>query len=275
MNTVAIAGVGLIGGSFALALRRAGFRGEILGVSSPRTISEALELGIIDRGVPMAEAAKADLLLLAQPIHRIVALFPEIAPHLGPETLVTDAGSTKARICASAAEHLPPGRFLGGHPMAGKESRGPASADGTLFQGRTWVLTEAIDHPFVDWLRRIGAQLLILGPEEHDRVVALTSHLPQLVSTALACTVDEGLHREDQLKAGGPGLIDMTRLALSPFAIWQDILATNPEGIDAALDSLIARLQDIRSRIGEASLEADFESGANLRRKLVRPVRLG
>lgn len=275
MKTVAIAGVGLIGGSFALALRQAGFPGVIAGVSSPRTIAEALEHRIIDREMTLAEAAReADVLLLAQPIGRIIALIEEMAPHLGPQTLVTDAGSTKSAICAAAARYLPAEQFLGGHPMAGKESRGAASADGGLFRGRTWVLTRESSHPFVEWVRKIGAHILTLGPEEHDRTVALTSHLPQLLATALGCTVGTGLTRDEQLRAGGPGLIDMTRLALSPYDMWNDILTTNAEHVDAAIGALVDRLQSMRGRLRDGALRPDFEEGASLRRKLVQPVQL-
>jgi prephenate dehydrogenase len=275
MKTVAIAGVGLIGGSFALALRQAGFSGVIAGVSSPATIAEALEHRIIDREMTLPEAARhADVVFLAQPITRILSLLEELAPHLGPDTLVTDAGSTKSLICAAAARHLPPSQFLGGHPMAGKESRGAASADGSLFRGRTWVLSRESSHPFVGWLRKIGARVLILPPDEHDRTVALTSHLPQLLASALACTVAAGLDRDDQLRAGGPGLIDMTRLALSPFDMWNDILATNAEPVDQALAALVDRLQSMRSRLADGSLRQDFADGARLRRRLVSPVEL-
>ena len=276
MKTVAIAGVGLIGGSFALALRQAGFTGRIYGVSSPRTIAEALAHGIIDGEMTLAEAAAtADLVLLAQPIGRIVSMIEEMAPHLGPSTLVTDAGSTKAQICSAAERFLPASQFLGGHPMAGKESRGASSADGGLFRGRTWVLTRSMEHPFVDWVRKIGSHILVLGPEEHDRTVALTSHLPQLVATALGCTVGAGLERDEQLKAGGPGLIDMTRLALSQFDMWNDILATNSGSVDAALGAMIERLEAMRGHLADGELRAEFEAGAKLRRKLVNPVRLG
>jgi prephenate dehydrogenase len=275
MQTVAIAGVGLIGGSFALALRKAGFTGRIVGVSSPRTIAEALSHRIIDAEMTLAEAAaSADLVLLAQPIGRIVSMIEEMAPHLGPRTLVTDAGSTKALICAAAARFLPTDQFLGGHPMAGKESRGASSADGGLFRGRTWVLTRSMQHPFVDWVRKIGSHILVMGPEEHDRTVALTSHLPQLVATALGCTVGAGLERDEQLKAGGPGLIDMTRLALSQFDMWNDILATNAESVDGALGALIEKLEAMRGHLRDGELRADFEAGAKLRRKLVNPVSL-
>ena len=275
MKTVAIAGVGLIGGSFALALRQAGFTGTIAGVSSPRTIAEALEHRIIDREMTLAEAAReADLLLLAQPIGRIITLIEELAPHLGPNTLVTDAGSTKRLICEAAAKHLPADQFLGGHPMAGKETRGASSADPGLFRGRTWVLTRETGHPFESWLRKIGANLLFLDPAEHDRTVAFTSHLPQLLATALAGTVQSGLTRDEQLKAGGPGLIDMTRLALSPYDMWNDILTTNAADVDAAVASLIERLESMRPRLTDGGLREDFERGAQLRRRLVNPVQL-
>ena len=113
-----------------------------------------------------------------------------------------------------------------------------------------------------------------MGPEEHDRTVALTSHLPQLLATALGCTVGAGLERDEQLRAGGPGLIDMTRLALSPYDMWHDISATNTEPVDGALSALIERLEAMRSRLRDGELRGDFEEGARLRRKLVNPVQL-
>ncbi|HSV13378.1 MAG TPA: prephenate dehydrogenase/arogenate dehydrogenase family protein, partial [Tepidisphaeraceae bacterium] len=135
MNTVAIAGVGLIGGSFALALRKAGFQGTIIGVSSPATVQKALSLGVIDEAMPLAEAVSAaDLVYLAQPISQIL----ETLDVLDTDALVTDAGSTKAVICDRARRLK---RFVGGHPMAGKESRGVEHADADLFRGRPYVLT--------------------------------------------------------------------------------------------------------------------------------------
>src|SRR3954453_14317993 len=138
MQCVAIAGVGLIGGSFGLALRRGGFTGSIIGVSSPRTIEAACERGAIDRGVTLEEAAEsADLLLLAQPISVILETIDRLAPIARPECLITDAGSTKAEIVSRAAS-LP--NFIGAHPMAGKETSGIESADASLFIGRPWIL---------------------------------------------------------------------------------------------------------------------------------------
>jgi prephenate dehydrogenase len=265
MRVVAIAGVGLIGGSFGLALRAAGFDGTLLGVSSPGTIAEALRVGAIDRGVTLeAAVSEADLLLLAQPISRILSQIDEIGRMpLKPGLWITDAGSTKAQICARARRSLPPGVFVGGHPMAGKEARGVAAADPDLFRGRTWVLTPdapgLLPSSLPEWIERIGARLLHLTPEQHDAAVALSSHLPQLASTALANTVGD-------TEVAGPGLLDMTRLARSSWEIWSDILTTNPGPVREALDRYIGALQSMRARLPE--LEREFESASTMARRL-------
>ena len=144
MRTIAIAGVGLIGGSFGLAARKAGFDGTILGVSSARTIDRAVARGAIDCGVTLAEAAAAaDLIFLAQPISVILQTLATLNPLVQPHSVVTDAGSTKAFICAEAARSLDRCRFVGGHPMAGKEISGVDAAEPDLFRGRPWVFTKA------------------------------------------------------------------------------------------------------------------------------------
>jgi prephenate dehydrogenase len=268
MERVAICGVGLIGGSFALALRRAGFAGSIVGVSSERTIAEAVELGVVERGVSLEEAAQtADLVYLAQPILKILEGMPALGRMLGPQATVTDAGSTKAQIVAAMREHLPAGQYVGGHPMAGKETRGVRGADAALFRGRTYVLTA--EHWLRGWVEKMGARVVILGPEEHDRAVAYTSHLTQLVATALAGTVTKALPG-DEIQVSGPGLIDTTRLAQSPYEIWRDILLTNRGPVDQALADMIAKLEEMRQALGEN--EAQFAEGAELRRRILRSV---
>lgn len=276
MEVVAIVGVGLIGGSFALALRKAGFRGRILGVSSPATVAEALRRGVIDEPVSLHEAARrSDLLYLSQPIRRILETIAQLEGVLRPEALVTDAGSTKAEICRAAGRHLKGARFLGGHPMAGKESRGVAEAEPDLFRDRTYVLTpgapEDLEWPqaveFVDWIRRIGARPVVIEAEEHDRLVAFTSHLPQLASTALAAMLEAREQPERLEEVAGPGLRDMTRLALSPFDVWRDILETNSEAVRAALDAYIRELEAMRASLGE-NLEEEFGRGADFARRL-------
>ncbi len=142
MKTVAIVGTGLIGASFGLALRKAGFSGALVGVSSPPAVAEALATGAIDRGAPLADAlSEADLIFLSQAIGRILDTIRHIDVSVRPGALVTDAGSTKRDITDAAREHLSRAQFLGGHPMAGKETRGASTADADLFQGRIWALT--------------------------------------------------------------------------------------------------------------------------------------
>jgi prephenate dehydrogenase len=277
MQTVAIVGVGLIGGSFALALRKAGFRGRILGVSSDATIRAARERGAIDAGVPLAEAAPAaDLIYLAQPIGRILDTLHHLDPLVRPGCLVTDAGSTKAEIVSVAAQNVRACQFLGGHPLAGKEKRGVSEADADLFAGRTYVLTplEAAEletaavREFVGWLERIGARPMVLDAVEHDRVVSYTSHLAQLASTALAATVSQHLRTPAQLQISGPGLADTTRLALSSYGLWRDILATNAEAIERALGDYMQKLDYIRENLRTRGLQAEFEIAAALAERL-------
>ena len=214
-QVVCIAGVGLIGGSFALALRRAGFSGRIIGVSSPASIEIAVHRGVIDQGLPLDKAAAAaDVVYLSTSIGKILETLDFVDAYVRPGTLITDSGSTKAAIASRALEKIRRGRFVGGHPLTGKETRGVAEADARLFEGRKYVLTGS-DPQLEHWIGRIGARLVALDPEEHDRLVAMTSHLPQLASTALAEVLgtDPGVAR-----VSGPGAVDMTRLAFSPYA---------------------------------------------------------
>jgi prephenate dehydrogenase len=279
---VTIVGVGLIGGSFGLALRKAGFRGRLIGVSSPGAIHDALERGAIDEALPLAEGvARADLVYLAQPIHRIVETLATLDTDLRPGSLVTDAGSTKARIVEQGRQSIRRGQFLGGHPMAGKEKRGAAEADAGLFAGRTYVLTpsapEELEIPaareFLGWLRAIGAVTIVLKPQEHDRVVARTSHLPQLLSTALAMTLVGQLESADHLQVAGPGLADTLRLAASSYEIWGDILATNTAEIDAALAAFIAEIEELRASLGTERTEDAFRVANDFAARLKQPRR--
>ncbi len=277
MKSVAIIGTGLIGASFGLALRQAGFDGPIVGVSSQRAIADAVIAGAIDRGAPLEEAVpQSDLIFLSQTIGRILDTLRHLNDLVHPGALVTDAGSTKCEIVDAAGQLIQRCQFLGGHPMAGKEKRGAAGADGALFRGRTWALTP--DHPaeletpaahaFRTWLERIGARLAILEADEHDRVVSLTSHLPQLVSTALAAVVDDRLGEASRLQVAGPGLEDMTRLALGSYEIWRDIVATNTQHIDKALAVCIQKLEHMRENLRTRQLQEEFERGARLARQL-------
>jgi prephenate dehydrogenase len=267
MKSVAIVGTGLIGASFGLALRKAGFAGAITGVSSPSATAAAVACGAIDRGAPLAEAVGgADLVFLSQTIGRILDTIRHIDPLVQPGALVTDAGSTKCEIVDTARQSIARCQFLGGHPMAGKETRGAAGADPDLFRDRTWALTpdesSELDTPaareFRSWLDRMGARIVVLDADEHDRVVALTSHLPQLASTALAALLERAPH----LEVSGSGLVDMTRLALSSYDLWRDILATNTEHIDRALTRFIQELEHIRENLRTRQLQEEFDKGS-------------
>ena len=257
MKTVVIAGVGLIGGSFALALRKAGFQGRIIGVSSAATIDRAFSLGVIDEALALAEAASdADLVYLSQPISQII----ETLKVLDTDALITDAGSTKTVICETARK-LKRGRFVGGHPMAGKESRGVEQADADLFRGRPYVLTSR-EPELESWIERIGARLVFLDPAQHDEQVAFVSHLPQLLSTTLASV----LAGKEQV--AGPAAADLTRLALSPYEIWRDIFATNAGPIDAAIGAFIGKLEELRTQLGSPEMERVFTEAAASARTL-------
>jgi prephenate dehydrogenase len=266
METVAIVGVGLIGASFGLALRKAGFSGEILGVSSPSATDAAKQLGAISREASLEEAAaRADLLYLSHTVDRILRTVADLGPLLRPGTLVTDAGSTKASIVRRAQECLPPGAFLGGHPMAGKETSGAAAADADLFHGRLYLLTPSGEEAeaaaeFRHWLHRIGAIPRDIDAEEHDRTVAFTSHLPQLLSTVLAATLQA--QQNPNLPAiHGPGLLDLTRLALSPFDLWSSILSENRAHVLSALDAYIEQLVRARGAVESGELHPLFVAG--------------
>ena len=276
----AIIGVGLIGGSFGLAAKRAGLVGEVVGVArSETTRGLAVERGAADWTTDDAARAVrgADLVYLAAPIGAIVTALGELGPHLEPGALVTDAGSTKQRIVA-AAEALPAGvEFLGGHPMAGSEQAGVSAARADLFQGATYFLTptsgrgagleacatrsaadaglEACATPRVttpETLERmlglvagLGAEALVLEAELHDRMVAVTSHLPHALAWAL-CTAAARAEAPAALAPFAAGAWrDTTRVAGSPEEVWADIFLTNPENLAAAARGFQGELEEL------------------------------
>lgn len=269
METVAVVGVGLIGASFGLALRRAGFSGRILGVSSPAAIKAGLSAGAISEEATLERAAQcADLIYLAQPVDRLLQTLEILGPIARQNCVVTDAGSTKVTIVEKASECFPPGIFLGGHPMAGKEQRGAEAAEDTLFRHRPYVLTPigamtAAMRDFENWLQRIEARVVTMSAAEHDSVVALTSHLPQLLSTAISVTLAESGDPK-LLQVFGPGLIDMTRLAISSPDVWNSVLETNQNEILKSLEAFTKALAKLSDRI-QAGLTADdlFAVGRN------------
>jgi prephenate dehydrogenase len=284
-KSVTIVGLGLIGGSLALALRRAGYPGAIRAVSSAATVEEALRQRTIDAGCDYSElpraAADSDLVVLASPIRRIIEHLEALGAAPGalrPGTTVSDVGSTKKTILETAVRVLPPGvSFIGGHPMAGSERRGFAAADPFLFQNAYYVLTPAPGVPgaavagLEAFLATTGARLLVLGAEQHDRAAALISHLPQVLAVTLVGALERHADSFDlAIRLAAGGFRDMTRIASSPFAMWRDILETNSGPLKEALGRLIGDLQAVRERIGSESIEATFENAARTRAAIPR-----
>lgn len=276
--TVTVAGVGLIGGSFALALRRIGYCGRILGVSSPQTLEVATRLGVIDDGCRLETALpQSDLVYMAQPVERIIDQLGQVRDLVPKHALVTDAGSTKGAIIERARALFEDGpHFVGGHPMAGKEGRGVRVAEAGLFKGALYALVptgEALpESPVVDefcgWLDAMGCRRRVMQASQHDRVVAWTSHLPQLVSTALAAAIGTQFQDGRELEISGDGLRDMTRLAASPHAVWSGILKTNPGPIDEALAAVVQELEGLRDALNDGSAEEHFQRGQRLQGRI-------
>ena len=291
IRRVTILGTGLIGGSFALALRKDLTDLSISGWDRPEVVREKEVRNAFDEtfsGNLGLALAKADLIYVALPIAVTLDLFSEIARQAPPSALVTDACSTKLRIMEEAGQlfggNIGGAIFLGGHPMAGKELSGIAAADADLFRGHSYALIaegEAIATPtasepriaaFVKILEKIGAQPLWIGAQQHDYAVGLASHLPQLAAVALASFLYDRLDENGlPITLAGPGLRDSLRLAGSPYSTWRDIILTNKELLSASLDLFARRLDDLRERLGSRDLEADFDA-ANELYKLLRSL---
>jgi prephenate dehydrogenase len=291
IRRVAVLGTGLIGGSFALALKKNLTDIHVSGWDRPEVIRDAKVRGTFDEtfsGSLRPALATADLIYIALPIGVTLDLLAEIASYAQPSALVTDACSTKQRILEEAAPHFQPGSggaiFLGGHPMAGKELSGISAADAELFHDHTYALIaegEAIATPtaseprisaFVKILEKIGARALWIGAQQHDYAVGLASHLPQLAAIALASFLYDRLDENGlPITLAGPGLRDSLRLAGSPYSTWRDIVLTNKELLSASLDLFARKLDDLREKLGSRSLESDFDS-ANELYKLLKSI---
>jgi prephenate dehydrogenase len=285
IQRVTILGSGLIGGSFARALRKYTPDMYIAAWDRPEVILEARKAGAFDEGFFEAldpAIRRADLIYIALPIGMTLDILPELAQHAPPHALITDAGSTKMRIWQAATElfveEVGP-IFLAGHPMAGREVSGFAHADADIFQNATYALVGRSDdthdpriQAFVKILEKIGARPLWLGAQQHDYAVGLASHLPQLAAVALGSFLYDHLDENGlPITLAGPGLRDSLRLAGSPYATWRDIVLTNRDVLSAALDLLARRIEDLRERLGSRDLEADFDA-ANELYKLLRSL---
>jgi len=277
---VVVFGTGLIGGSFALGLKQAGAVEEVVGFGrTPATLRAAQQLGVIDRaGInPAHEIADADIVLVATPVAQMPEIFARIAPYLGPNTLVTDGGSTKGDVVAAARAafkgHI--GKFVPAHPIAGAENSGPSAARWDLYWGKKVVVTPLPENndERLDRIKRAwslcGADIYELTPEQHDRVFAAVSHLPHLLSFAL---VHDLAVRDDAdlfFTFAASGFRDFTRIAASHPEMWRDICLANRQALLGELDSYRAQLADLHDALAAgdgARLEAVFDIARQRRR---------
>jgi prephenate dehydrogenase len=273
-HQITIIGTGLLGGSFGMAIKAAGIQTPVIGSDQPHILDRARKMGAIDRGVenPIQAIEGSDLILLATPVGAIIDLIERIGPIASPNALITDVGSTKQEIMerARAVFGREAGRrFLGGHPMAGKEHSSIFSAEAGLFRNSTWFFVPCTpEHDFQDErirqyrriLEQAGAAVAQIDAARHDRICAWISHLPQMISTAFAgILMDEFDGTGELQKITSRGLREMTRTASSPYSMWRDIAHTNTENIQAAISAMEQRLALLRENLRTQTLREEFE----------------
>jgi prephenate dehydrogenase len=282
-DKIGIIGLGLIGGSIALAARQLWPKALVIGVDNKDVLETAMRLHAIDVAADdLIVLAEADIVILAAPVKVNISLLAELDENVRQPAVITDTGSTKREIAQASASLPPRFTFIGGHPLAGAAQGGLEHARPDLFSGRPWLLTPAsartdgarasagqagddVSEPAVikltEFVLALGAVPRLIGVQAHDRLLAFLSHLPQLTASALMTVVGDAVGKEG-LDLAGRGLADTTRLASSPPDIWRDIAATNADEIGPALDALIALLQDLRRDLPEGDRLADVFSDA-------------
>ncbi|HVP41834.1 MAG TPA: prephenate dehydrogenase [Terriglobales bacterium] len=278
---ITIIGTGLIGGSLALAAKKDKLVGRVVGCDRAETLEHAQKMGAIDSGSsdPAQASAGSQAVVLATPVGAILDFVERIAPRLPPDVLVTDVGSTKKEMVERARAALGEEagrRILPGHPMAGKERSGLEQADAELFLGTVWLFTpmggsetrpQGRAGEWVTLVEKLGAKALFMDVERHDRLCAWISHLPQMISTALASTLEDQVGDDAEIKAiGGRALREMTRIAASPYSMWRDIAMTNTGNLEEALLRLEQKLAYIRENLKTAGLREEFERGNKFHR---------
>ncbi|WP_373991061.1 prephenate dehydrogenase [Duganella sp. BuS-21] len=291
LNKVVIFGVGLIGGSFARSLKKAGAVGRIVGVGrSAASMARALELGIVDAvgvaGEPASLAAAlrdADLVLLAAPVAQTEAILATIAPHLQAGTVVTDAGSTKSDVVAAARRALggKVAQFVPGHPIAGRETNGPDAAIDNLYVGKKVVITALAENTEADiervaaaW-RACDAIIHRLTPEQHDKVFAAVSHLPHLLAYALVDDIAKKPHADLLFQYAASGFRDFTRIAGSSPEMWRDISLANQPALLVELDAYMAQLTVLRASLAAgdgAGLESVYSNAQRARHQWITAI---
>jgi prephenate dehydrogenase len=281
---VTIIGTGLVGGSLGLALKKRQLAGRIVGCDRAPVLERAQDCGAIEAGTtdPADAVRGSDLVVLATPVIAILDLIGRLGPVLPAKTLVTDVGSTKVEVVQRAAKSFGRNagqRFLAGHPMAGKENAGVEFADADLFEGAAWLFTPLPRQnvhagqcgEFIHCAEKMGAKIAVVDSAEHDRFCAWISHLPQMISTALAATlVDEFGPDAPVLDIGGRALREMTRISGSPYSMWRDIAITNRKNLSDALQKLEQRLAHIRENLDSKQLAVEFEQAHQLRKNPIK-----
>lgn len=262
---LAVVGVGLIGGSFAAALRQAGQVGKVLGVGrNAQSLERAVALGLIDEAVSAeTAAAQADLIMLAMPVGGLTNVLSQMRPHLSPGAVLTDGGSTKAEVVEAARDALGDriGQFVPGHPIAGAERTGPEAADAGLYRGRTVILTPVPENgaAALALVRRAwqacGADVIDMDAAAHDRVLASVSHLPHLLSSVYMEQVATAADAATRLELAGSGFRDFTRIAAGSPEMWRDIFLSNRDAMLAEL----AAVRGVLDRAERAIADGDGE----------------
>ena len=280
-DTVCIVGVGLIGGSFGIAVREKKLAKQVIGaVRRKETINAAFQKGAVDNATTeLAEAVRgADLIFMAPPVGQMKPLCTELVDHIKAGAIVTDAGSTKSQLVDECAPIFgTKAHFIGGHPMAGSERTGVEHARGNLFENAMWIITPKAETPETEVTRLkelvegIGAIPLIMDPKTHDQLLAVTSHIPHITAAALVhlfAKTQSDHEIVEKLIAGG--WRDSTRVAAGGAEMWRDISLANSEAIGSSLDDLIAELQKLRGLLKEENseeLQTWFDSASSVRRK--------
>ncbi|MBI2829403.1 MAG: prephenate dehydrogenase/arogenate dehydrogenase family protein [Acidobacteria bacterium] len=274
---VAIVGLGLIGGSIAFGARRAWPSTHVVAIDREPVVRAALSRRAIDAAADdLASVADADLIVLAAPVRQNIALLRRVAAYASTSAVITDVGGTKRAIVAAAAALSERVTFVGGHPIGGGARGGFEFATASLFARRPWIFTphnaagsNAIRR-LSAFVTGLGAQPATMDAAEHDRLMALISHLPQLTATALMEVVG-GAATAGGLRMAGQGLVDTTRLASSPADVWRDVCVTNADEIGNALDLLIERLSEMRSDLRRAEIiDSVFDDAARWRAQLMK-----
>jgi prephenate dehydrogenase len=279
-GVVSIVGVGLIGASLGLALKGAGVVREVIGVGrSSANLDQAKKMGAIDRVADLAEAVQSSQwIVLCVPVAQMRAIFTQLEPHLGSNTLITDAGSTKSDVILAAKEVLGKKvcQFVPAHPIAGGAQHGAAAARADLFQGKQTIICQLQENSAADvalveeFWKVLGSNIKRISAVQHDAIYAAVSHLPHILSYALMASVLNSEDAEQKLGHAGAGFRDFTRIAASSPEMWRDICIANKQAILKELDqylSVTGRLREMIAKEDAAGLEKVFQKASQVRQK--------